>query len=346
MDPATKSFDFEKLHEITKVVTRNLNKVIDINYYPIEEARNSNMRHRPIGIGVQGLADAFMMMRLPFDSDEAAKLNKDIFETIYHASLTESCAIAAKDGAYSTFQGSPASEGILQFDMWGVTPSTRYDWDGLKARIKEKGIRNSLLLAPMPTASTSQILGNNECFEPYTSNLYTRRTLSGEFIVVNKHLLQDLVERGLWCEELKQILMASNGSIQHIVGMPEDLKELYKTAYEISQKAIINMAADRGAFICQSQSLNLFVENANYGKMSSMHFYSWEKGLKTGMYYLRSKAAVDPIKFTLDTEHQRIQAKAETLVPSIEQGVMDVKVEEVPEGWTCTMEDGCLMCGS
>ncbi|HRG22582.1 MAG TPA: ribonucleoside-diphosphate reductase subunit alpha, partial [Saprospiraceae bacterium] len=278
VDPATKSFDFEKLHEITKVVTRNLNKVIDINYYPIEEARNSNMRHRPIGIGVQGLADAFMMMRLPFDSDEAAQLNKDIFETIYHASLTESCAIAAKDGAYSTFQGSPASEGILQFDMWGVTPSTRYDWDGLKARIKEKGIRNSLLLAPMPTASTSQILGNNECFEPYTSNLYTRRTLSGEFIVVNKHLLQDLVERGLWCEELKQILMASNGSIQHIVGMPEDLKELYKTAYEISQKAIINMAADRGAFICQSQSLNLFVENANYGKMSSMHFYSWEKG--------------------------------------------------------------------
>ena len=346
VDPVTKIFDFEKLHEITKVVTRNLNKVIDINYYPIEEARNSNMRHRPIGIGVQGLADAFMMMRLPFDSDEAAQLNKDIFETIYHASLTESCVIAAKDGAYSTFQGSPASEGTLQFDMWGVTPSTRYDWDGLKARIKEKGIRNSLLLAPMPTASTSQILGNNECFEPYTSNLYTRRTLSGEFIVVNKHLLQDLVERGLWCEELKQILMASNGSIQHIQGIPQDLKDLYKTAYEISQKAIINMAADRGAFICQSQSLNLFVENANYGKMSSMHFYSWEKGLKTGMYYLRSKAAVDPIKFTLDTEHQRIQAKAETLVPSIEQGVMDVKVEEVPEGWTCTMEDGCLMCGS
>ncbi|MBK7007604.1 MAG: ribonucleoside-diphosphate reductase subunit alpha [Saprospiraceae bacterium] len=346
VDPVTKIFDFEKLHEITKVVTRNLNKVIDINYYPIEEARNSNMRHRPIGIGVQGLADAFMMMRLPFDSDEAAQLNKDIFETIYHASLTESCVIAAKDGAYSTFQGSPASEGTLQFDMWGVTPSTRYDWDGLKARIKEKGIRNSLLLAPMPTASTSQILGNNECFEPYTSNLYTRRTLSGEFIVVNKHLLQDLVERGLWCEELKQILMASNGSIQHIQGIPQDLKDLYKTAYEISQKSIINMAADRGAFICQSQSLNLFVENANYGKMSSMHFYSWEKGLKTGMYYLRSKAAVDPIKFTLDTEHQRIQAKAETLVPSIEQGVMDVKVEEVPEGWTCTMEDGCLMCGS
>jgi ribonucleoside-diphosphate reductase alpha chain len=346
VDATNKTFDFEKLHEITRVVTRNLNKVIDINYYPIEEARNSNMRHRPIGIGVQGLADAFMMMRLPFDSDDAAQLNKDIFETIYHASLTESCYIAEKEGAYTTFEGSPASQGILQFDMWGVTPSDRYDWDGLKNKIKDKGIRNSLLLAPMPTASTSQILGNNECFEPYTSNLYTRRTLSGEFIVVNKHLLQDLVDRGLWCEELKQMLMASNGSIQHIQGMPEDLKELYKTAYEISQKAIINMAADRGAFICQSQSLNLFVENANYGKMSSMHFYSWEKGLKTGMYYLRSKAAVDPIKFTLNTEHQRIQAKAEAMAPGIEQEVMDVKVEEMPEGWTCTMEDGCLMCGS
>ncbi len=346
VDTTNKTFDFDKLHEITRVVTKNLNKVIDINYYPIEEARNSNMRHRPIGIGVQGLADAFMMMRLPFDSEEAAQLNKDIFETIYHASLTESCNIAEVEGAYTTFPGSPASQGILQFDMWGVTPSTRYDWDGLKNRIKEKGIRNSLLLAPMPTASTSQILGNNECFEPYTSNLYTRRTLSGEFIVVNKHLLQDLVDRGLWCEELKQMLMASNGSIQHIQGMPEDLKELYKTAYEISQKAIINMAADRGAFICQSQSLNLFVENANYGKMSSMHFYSWEKGLKTGMYYLRSKAAVDPIKFTLNTEHQRIQAKAEAMAPSVEQEVMDVKVEEIPEGWTCTMEDGCLMCGS
>lgn len=341
-----KSFDFEKLHDITRVVTKNLNKVIDINYYPVEEARNSNMRHRPIGIGVQGLADAFMMMRFPFDSDEAVKMNRDIFETIYHAALTESCNIAEKEGAYATFQGSPASEGILQFDMWGVEPSNRYDWNGLKERIKKTGIRNSLLLAPMPTASTSQILGNNECFEPYTSNLYTRRTLSGEFIVVNKHLLQDLVERGLWSEDLKQMLMASNGSIQNIIGMPQDLKDLYKTAYEISQKVIINMAADRGAFICQSQSLNLFVENANYGKMSSMHFYSWEKGLKTGMYYLRSKAAVDPIKFTLNTEHQRIQARAEEVAPTIEQEVMDVQVEAVPEGWACTMEEGCLMCGS
>ncbi|MBK8700263.1 MAG: ribonucleoside-diphosphate reductase subunit alpha [Saprospiraceae bacterium] len=346
VDTTNKTFDFEKLHEITRVVTRNLNKVIDINYYPIEEARNSNMRHRPIGIGVQGLADTFMMLRMPFDSDEAVQLNKDIFETIYHAALTESCRIAEKEGAYSSFQGSPASQGILQFDMWGVQPSGRYDWNALREEVKTKGIRNSLLLAPMPTASTSQILGNNECFEPYTSNLYTRRTLSGEFIVVNKHLLQDLVERGLWCEELKQMLMASNGSIQHIVGIPQDLKDLYKTAYELSQKVIINMAADRGAFICQSQSLNLFVENANYGKMSSMHFYSWEKGLKTGMYYLRSKAAVDPIKFTLDAGHQRIQAKAEVLAPTVEQEVMDVQVEAVPEGWTCTMEDGCLMCGS
>jgi ribonucleoside-diphosphate reductase alpha subunit len=341
-----KSFDFEKLHDITRVVTKNLNKVIDINYYPVEEARNSNMRHRPIGIGVQGLADAFMMMRFPFDSDEAVQLNKDIFETIYHSALTESCNIAEKEGAYATFSGSPASEGILQFDMWGVEPSNRYDWNALKERIKKTGIRNSLLLAPMPTASTSQILGNNECFEPYTSNLYTRRTLSGEFIVVNKHLLQDLVERGLWSEDLKQMLMASNGSIQNIIGMPQDLKDLYKTAYEISQKVIINMAADRGAFICQSQSLNLFVENANYGKMSSMHFYSWEKGLKTGMYYLRSKAAVDPIKFTLNTEHQRIQARAEEVAPTIEQEVMDVQVEAIPEGWACTMEEGCLMCGS
>jgi ribonucleoside-diphosphate reductase alpha chain len=346
VDLKTKTYDFQKLHDIARVVTRNLNKVIDINYYPVKEAENSNMRHRPIGIGVQGLADAFMLMRFPFDSEEAVQLNKDIFETIYHAALTESNAIAERDGAYSTFAGSPASKGILQFDMWGVKPSDRYDWDGLKKSIIEKGIRNSLLLAPMPTASTSQILGNNECFEPYTSNLYTRRTLSGEFIVVNKHLLNDLVESGLWSEELKQMLMASNGSIQNIDGIPQELKNLYKTAYELSQKVIINMAADRGAFICQSQSLNLFVENANYSKMSSMHFYSWEKGLKTGMYYLRSKAAVDPIKFTLSTEHQRIQAKVEPKAPTIEQEVIDVQPTEVPEGWSCTMEEGCLMCGS
>lgn len=353
----TNTFDFKRLHDITRVVTRNLNKVIDINYYPIEEARNSNMRHRPIGIGVQGLADAFSLMRFPFDSPGAVQLNRDIFETIYHAALTESNALAIKDGPYKTFKGSPSSKGILQFDMWNVKPSDRYDWDTLKNQIKEKGIRNSLLLAPMPTASTSQILGNNECFEPYTSNLYTRRTLSGEFIVVNKHLLNDLIQRGLWNEDMKQYLMASNGSVQNIQDIPQDIKDLYKTSYELSQKVIIDMSADRGAFICQSQSLNLFVENANYSKLSSMHFYAWQKGLKTGMYYLRSKAAVDPIKFTLSDKHQRATTKKDEIptVPAVEQEVMDikpvviksdVKPVEIQEGMTCTMEEGCVMCGS
>jgi len=283
----TKEFDFETLHKVTRVVTRNLNKIIDVNYYPVKEAENSNMRHRPIGIGVQGLADAFMLMRMPFDSEEAKQLNKDIFETIYHAALTESSALAEAEGAYSTFEGSPASEGILQFDMWGVKPSDRYNWDELKETIKAKGIRNSLLLAPMPTASTSQILGNNECFEPYTSNIYTRRTLSGEYIIMNKHLLKDLIGLNLWDDSLKQQLMANNGSIQDIDRIPADLKSLYKTSYELSQKAIIDQAADRGAYICQSQSLNLFVENPNFSKLSSMHFYGWKAGLKTGMYYLR-----------------------------------------------------------
>jgi len=277
----TKEFDFETLHKVTRVVTRNLNKIIDVNYYPVKEAENSNMRHRPIGIGVQGLADAFMLMRMPFDSEEAKQLNKDIFETIYHAALTESSALAEAEGAYSTFEGSPASEGILQFDMWGVKPSDRYNWDELKETIKAKGIRNSLLLAPMPTASTSQILGNNECFEPYTSNIYTRRTLSGEYIIMNKHLLKDLIGLNLWDDSLKQQLMANNGSIQDIDRIPADLKSLYKTSYELSQKAIIDQAADRGAYICQSQSLNLFVENPNFSKLSSMHFYGWKAGLKT-----------------------------------------------------------------
>jgi ribonucleoside-diphosphate reductase alpha chain len=332
------SYDFEKLHDITRVITRNLNKIIDINYYPIIEAENSNFRHRPIGIGVQGLADAFMLMRMPFDSAEAQQLNKDIFETIYHAALTESHILAKKDGAYSSFKGSPASKGILQFDMWDVAPSERYDWNRLKKEIKKDGLRNSLLLAPMPTASTSQILGNNECFEPYTSNIYTRRTLSGEYIVINKHLLKDLIGLGLWNDAMKQRLMAANGSVQSFDEVPTELKELYKTVWEISQKVIIDQAADRGAYICQSQSLNLFVENANFGKLSSMHFYGWQKGLKTGMYYLRSKAAVDPIKFTLDNKHQRIQAnKSED---------MAVAVEEITEGEACNMEDGCLMCGS
>ncbi|MBK8669855.1 MAG: ribonucleoside-diphosphate reductase subunit alpha [Saprospiraceae bacterium] len=340
VDEDSKSFDFDKLHDITKVITRNLNRIIDINYYPIPEARNSNFRHRPIGIGVQGLADAFILMRMPFDSPEAVKLNKDIFETIYHAAVEESCSLAEKLGTYETFKGSPASKGILQFDMWGVTPTPKYDWDNLKANVQAKGLRNSLLLAPMPTASTSQILGNNECFEPYTSNIYTRRTLSGEYIIVNKHLLKDLTALGLWNEELKQKLMAANGSVANIPEIPGDLKALYKTVYEISQKVIIDQAADRGAFICQSQSLNLFVENPNFGKLSSMHFYGWQKGLKTGMYYLRSKAAVDPIKFTLDEQHQRVQAS------KTDDSVNEQEVMDLQEGAVCTMEEGCLMCGS
>lgn len=330
-------FDFQKLYEIARVVTRNLNKVIDINYYPIPEARNSNMRHRPIGIGVQGLADAFIKMRFPFDSDEARQLNKDIFETIYFAALTESNAIAQEEGAYETYEGSPASKGILQFDLWNVTPGDRWDWADLKEKIKEHGIRNSLLLAPMPTASTSQILGNNECFEPYTSNIYTRRTLSGEYIVVNKHLLNDLIELGLWDTEMKEQLMAANGSIQHIEAIPNDLKALYKTAYELSQKVLIDMSADRGAYICQSQSLNLFVEDASFGKLTSMHFYAWETGLKTGMYYMRSKAAVDPIKFTLSQKHQRKFGEEGTLVSA----------EVAEPAMACSLDDpACEACSA
>lgn len=336
IDAETQSFDFESLARITKVITRNLNKIIDINYYPVKEAENSNMRHRPIGIGVQGLADAYMLMRFPFDSEEAAGLNRDIFETIYYAAMEESCALAEKHGAYQTFEGSPTSKGIFQFDMWNVTPSNRYDWFELKERVKKNGVRNSLLLAPMPTASTSQILGNNECFEPYTSNIYTRRTLSGEYIVVNKHLLNDLINLDIWNSEVKEQLMAANGSIQEIPGIPEFLKDLYKTVYEISQKAIINQAADRGAYICQSQSLNLFVENPDFSKLSSMHFYGWQKGLKTGMYYLRSKAAVDPIKFTLSEKHQQ------KYVDNAEKS--EGEVVEVEEGEVCTMDEGCIMC--
>ncbi len=371
---ADSTFDFDKLYEITRVVTRNLNKVIDINYYPIPEAKKSNMRHRPIGIGVQGLADAFIQMRFPFDSKEAKQLNKDIFETIYFAALTESNVIAAKEGTYETYPGSPSSEGQLQFDLWGVEPSDRWDWAGLKKQIKKNGLRNSLLVAPMPTASTSQILGNNECFEPYTSNIYTRRTLSGEYIIVNKHLLKDLIKLGLWNNEMKEALMAANGSIQHIDVIPDVLKDLYKTVWEISMKTIIDMAADRGAYICQSQSLNLFVESPNFGKLSSMHFYGWQKGLKTGMYYLRSKAAVDPIKFTLSAKHQRnyIQEEEEVVTevvsssatatasvsatsPAIDHEANKASFsseeaktaeEKFIEGQTCTMEDGCVMCGS
>ncbi|MBD78968.1 MAG: ribonucleoside-diphosphate reductase subunit alpha [Crocinitomicaceae bacterium] len=293
-------FDHDKLFEVTYQATINLNRIIDNNFYPVEEARNSNMRHRPIGLGVQGLADALILMRHPFDSAEARELNRDIFETIYYASMTASKDLAVKDGAYETFKGSPTSKGEFQFDLWGVKPTDRWEWDVLKEEVKKHGVRNSLLLAPMPTASTAQILGNNEAFEPYTSNIYTRRTLSGEFVVVNKHLLRDLVNLGIWNDSLKNKLIAGNGSVQDIQEIPDNLKELYKTSWEISQKVIIDMAADRGAYIDQSQSLNIFMENANFAKLTSMHFYGWEKGLKTGMYYLRTKAARDAIKFTVD----------------------------------------------
>jgi len=294
-------FDHQRLYDITKVITRNLNKVIDVNYYPVEEARVSNMRHRPIGIGVQGLADAFILLRMPFDSEEARGLNKDIFETIYFAAMEASMELSKLNGPYETFKGSPVSKGIFQFDMWGVTPdSGRWDWENLKREVKQNGVRNSLLLAPMPTASTSQILGNNECFEPYTSNIYTRRTLSGEFIIANKHLMKDLMNLGLWSETMRQKLIATNGSVEPIAEIPQNIKDIYKTVWEISQKAIIDMSADRGAYICQSQSLNIHITNPNFGKLTSMHFYAWKKGLKTGMYYLRSTAAADAIKFTLD----------------------------------------------
>ena len=295
-------FDHEKLFKVAYRVTKNLDKVIDANYYPVAEARNSNMRHRPIGIGVQGLADTFILLRQAFESAEAKQLNKEIFETIYYAALTASKDLAIENGPYESYKGSPVSKGILQFDMWNVIPSDRWEWDLLRDEIKKNGVRNSLLLAPMPTASTAQILGNNECFEPYTSNIYTRRVLSGEFIIVNKHLLRDLVKLGIWDDRLKNKLMASNGSIQNIEEIPENIKNLYKTAWEISQKVLLDMAADRGAFIDQSQSLNIFMENANFAKLTSMHFYGWKAGLKTGMYYLRTKSATDAIKFTLDKE--------------------------------------------
>ncbi len=325
-------FDHQKLYEITKVITKNLNKVIDVNYYPVPEAKNSNMRHRPIGIGVQGLADAFILMRFPFDSEEARQLNKDIFETIYFGAVEASIELAERDGHYETYPGSPASKGELQFDLWGVEPSLRWDWYTLKAKMQKHGLRNSLLLAPMPTASTSQILGNNECFEPYTSNIYSRRVLSGEFVVVNKHLLKDLISRNLWDDSMKNRILASNGSVQSFQEVPEDIRELYKTSWEIRQKAIIEMAADRGAFICQSQSMNVFLQDPNFGKLTSMHFYAWEKGLKTGMYYLRTKSAADAIKFTVDTE---------MLKKDEANGQAYAEIN-------CSLDDpdDCLMCGS
>jgi ribonucleoside-diphosphate reductase alpha chain len=340
------TFDHDKLFKVTYQMTRNLNRVIDRNFYPIVEARNSNMRHRPIGLGVQGLADAFILMRHAFDSPEARQLNKDIFETIYYSACTASKDLAAEDGAYETWEGSPASKGQLQFDLWGVTPSDRWEWDVLKDEISKHGMRNSLLVAPMPTASTAQILGNNECFEPYTSNIYTRRTLSGEFIIVNKHLLRDLTKLGLWDEDMKNRLIAGNGSVQNIAEIPENLKLIYRTSWEISQRSLLDMAADRGAYICQSQSLNVFMENVTNAKLTSMHFHAWRSGLKTGMYYLRTKAARDAIKFTVDKKYKSNPADSTTTTDT------SATVEEVaamtPEqqAAACSIENGpdCETC--
>ena len=330
-------FDHQKLYEVTYQVTLNLNKIIDHNYYPVEEARNSNLRHRPIGIGVQGLADAFILLRMPFESDEAQQLNKEIFETIYFAAMTASKDLAVKEGAYDTFKGSPLSEGKFQFDLWNVKPeSGRWDWENLRLDVMNHGVRNSLLLAPMPTASTSQILGNNECFEPYTSNIYSRRVLSGEFIVVNKHLLKDLVNLGLWNNDIKNKIILANGSVQDIPEIPSDIKALYKTVWEIRMRTIIDMAADRGAYICQSQSLNLFINSPNTSKLTSMHFYAWKKGLKTGMYYLRTQAASQAVKFTVENQAGK---NMEPLIPE------DVpQVDEMAEGPVCSMEEGCVSC--
>ena len=364
-------FDHKKLFDVTKRVTKNLNKVIDRNYYPVKEAENSNFRHRPIGLGVQGLADTFIKLRMPFTCDDAQTLNQEIFETIYFAAMTASMEEAIKDGPYKSYKGSPVSKGEFQHNMWGIKDedlSGRWDWAGLRKEVKKNGVRNSLLVAPMPTASTAQILGNNECFEPYTSNIYTRRVLSGEFIVVNKHLLEDLVKLGLWTEELKQELMKANGSIQHIDNIPDDIKELYKTVWELKMKDIIDMARHRGYFIDQSQSLNLFMEGATMAKLTSMHFYAWKSGLKTGMYYLRTKSAVDAIKFTLNNTKPALTTESEATESTVKLESVDAnsstqsvgvntstsEVEPItPEELKQMLEqskksedDDCLMCGS
>ncbi len=356
-------YDHQKLFEVTYEATLNLNKIIDRNYYPVPEARNSNMRHRPIGLGVQGLADAFVKLRLPFDSDEAKQLNKEIFETIYYAAMTASKDLAKVDGAYESFPGSPISKGQFQFDLWGVTPTPRWEWDILREEVIKYGVRNSLLMAPMPTASTAQILGNNECFEPFTSNMYMRRVLSGEFPVVNKYLLKDLVDLGLWNNDMKQRIMSHNGSIQNIPEIPENLKALYKTIWEIKQKDVIDMAADRGAYICQSQSLNIFMETPNFAKMSSMHFYAWKKGLKTGMYYLRTKSAVDAVKFTVDnnimndatTENANATASAlevaaqkELVAYNVANNIDQFMEDDMKSQISCSLDnpEGCEACGS
>ncbi len=358
-------FNHQKLYDITKVVTRNLNRIIDLNYYPVPEAEKSNKRHRPIGLGIQGLADAFIMLRMPFESDEAQQLNKDVFETMYFAAMTASMELAQEEGPYQTWAGSPISQGVFQFDMWNVTPSSgRWDWEDLRKKVVAHGVRNSLLLAPMPTASTSQILGNNECFEPYTSNIYVRRVLSGEFVVVNKHLLRDLIKMNLWNDSMKNKLIIANGSVQDIPEIPQHIKDLYRTVWEIKQKTIIDMAADRGAFICQSQSLNIHIQNPNFGKLTSMHFHAWKRGLKTGMYYLRTKAASDAVKFTVEKQaeavlqpvtevmqekemdyvkyaEQQSQAKASAQSFSADTNISFDAVQ-------CSLDDpeGCEMCGS
>jgi ribonucleoside-diphosphate reductase alpha chain len=336
-------FDHQRLYDITYEVTKNLNKIIDHNYYPVEEARNSNTRHRPIGLGVQGLADAFILLRLPFESDAAKQLNKEIFETIYFAAMTASKDLAKLEGAYATFQGSPASKGQFQFDLWGVEPTLRWDWYRLKDEVVKHGVRNSLLVAPMPTASTSQILGNNECFEPYTSNIYVRRVLSGEFVVVNKHLLKDLVDLNLWNDDMKNKIIFHNGSIQAIDEIPANIKDIYKTVWEIKQRNIIDMAADRGAYICQSQSLNLFVDTPSAGKLTSMHFHAWKKGLKTGMYYLRTQAASQAVQFTVERQGGKM------IEPLVNPSAVQVAQAEAGEdviGPTCTMQEGCVTCSA
>ena len=342
-------FDFLKLFEVTHVVTRNLNRIIDINHYPVPEAKKSNLRHRPLGIGVQGLADVFLLLRLPYESPEAQKLNKDIFETLYFAALTASKELAKEEKKpYDTYQGSPISQGILQYDLWNVQPSSRWDWEELKEEIKKYGVRNSLLIAPMPTASTSQILGNNECFEPYTSNLYVRRTLAGEFVCVSKHLLKDLIKLKLWTPSLKNKLIAHNGSVQQLLELPEDLRKLYKTVWEMKGKVLIDMAADRGAFIDQSQSLNVHMTDTSYAKMTSMHFYAWKKGLKTGMYYLRTQPAVDAIKFTVDQKMLLNEKGKEEIIPTqkeeVDQRMIKIKIENHCVRQTLNGE--CFACSS
>lgn len=356
-------FDHKELYKITKRVIKNLNKVIDRNYYPVKEAENSNMRHRPVGLGIQGLADTFIKMRLPFTCDEAKKVNQEIFETLYFASVNASMELAKVEGPYSTFEGSPISQGEFQYNMWGLKDeelSGRWNWSKLREEVKEHGVRNSLLLAPMPTASTSQILGNNEAFEPYTSNIYTRRVLSGEFIVVNKHLLEDLVERNLWNDDVKDAIMRANGSVQNIDIIPDDIKELYKTVWELSMKDIIDMSRHRGYFIDQSQSLNLFMEGATFAKLTSMHFYAWKSGLKTGMYYLRTKSAVDAIKFTLKKEKKQESIPSESIPAKNAKKLQEVNAAKVSDESSLSPEelkaliqqskesegDDCLMCGS